>query len=158
MPPDPPIQAKGLSSGTGHVLLRGRDSQIGDFGLVVLGEDGVEPGADQAAERDLLFVGDRPQLVPNLRIDVDGDHHAGRTVLVPAGFTGGNARSSRSPMLRICSTMDASTIDLCLAAFPGASFRRTKGGIKLHVGMDQAGHLPTFISVTHGKTGGVRRR
>ena len=40
--------------------------------------------------------------------------------------------------------VDASTIDLCLAAFPWASFRRTKGAIKLHVGLDQAGHLPTF--------------
>ena len=49
--------------------------------------------------------------------------------------------------------VDASTIDLCLAAFPWASFRRTKGAIKLHVGVDQAGHLPTFISVTDGKTG-----
>ena len=37
--------------------------------------------------------------------------------------------------------VDASTIDLCLAAFPWASFRRTKGAIKLHVGVDQAGHL-----------------
>ena len=36
-----------------------------------------------------------------------------------------------------------------------ASFRRTKGAIKLHVGVDQAGHLPTFISVTDGKTGDV---
>ena len=51
--------------------------------------------------------------------------------------------------------MDASTIGLCLAAFPWASFRRTKGAIKLHVGVDQAGHLPTFISVTDGKTGDV---
>ena len=47
--------------------------------------------------------------------------------------------------------VDASTIDLCLAAFPWASFRRTKGAIKLHVGVDQAGHLPTFISVTDGQ-------
>ena len=39
--------------------------------------------------------------------------------------------------------------------FPWASFRRTKGAIKLHVGLDQAGHLPTFISVTDGKTGDV---
>ena len=30
-----------------------------------------------------------------------------------------------------------------------------KGAIKLHVGVDQAGHLPTFISVTDGKTGDV---
>ena len=30
--------------------------------------------------------------------------------------------------------VDASTIDLCLAVFPWASFRRTKAAIKLHVG------------------------
>ena len=29
--------------------------------------------------------------------------------------------------------IDATTIDVCLAAFPWASFRRTKGAIKLHV-------------------------
>ena len=51
--------------------------------------------------------------------------------------------------------IDASTIDLCLAAFPWASFRRTKGAIKLHVGLDQAGHLPSFLSVTDGKAGDV---
>ena len=41
--------------------------------------------------------------------------------------------------------VDASTIDLCLAVFPWASFRRTKAAIKLHVGLDQAGHLPSFV-------------
>ena len=51
--------------------------------------------------------------------------------------------------------VDASTIDLCLAAFPWASFRRTKGAIKLHVDLDQAGHLPSFLSVTDGKAGDV---
>ena len=51
--------------------------------------------------------------------------------------------------------VDASTIDLCLSVFPWASFRRTKGAIKLHVGLDQAGHLPSFLSVTDGKTADV---
>ncbi len=31
---------------------------------------------------------------------------------------------------------DASTIDLCLSAFPWADFRSTKGAIKLHVGLN----------------------
>ena len=52
--------------------------------------------------------------------------------------------------------VDATTIDLCLAVFPWASFRRTKAAIKLHVGLDQAGHLPSFVSVTEGKTGDVK--
>ena len=51
--------------------------------------------------------------------------------------------------------IDATTIDVCLAAFPWASFRRTKGAIKLHVGLDQAGHLPSFLSITDGKAGDV---
>ena len=51
--------------------------------------------------------------------------------------------------------IDATTIDVCLAAFPWASFRRTKGAIKLHVGLDQAGHLPSFLSVTDGKAADV---
>ena len=69
---------------------------------MVLGEDGVEPGADQAAEWDLLLVGDRPQLVPNLRIDVDGDHHAGRTVLVGLDRPPGTPpRGARQDLLKI---------------------------------------------------------
>ena len=51
--------------------------------------------------------------------------------------------------------LDATTIDLCLSVFPWASFRRTKAAIKLHVGLDQAGHLPSFLEVTDGKTGDV---
>ena len=51
--------------------------------------------------------------------------------------------------------VDASTIDLCLSVFPWASFRRTKAAIKLHVGLDQGGHLPSFVQVTEGKTGDV---
>ena len=51
--------------------------------------------------------------------------------------------------------VDSSTIDLCLAAFPWASFRRTKAAVKLHVGLDQAGQLPSFVSITEGKTGDV---
>ncbi len=52
-------------------------------------------------------------------------------------------------------SVDASTIDLCLSVFPWASFRRTKAAIKLHVGLDHAGHLPSFVRVTDGKTADV---
>ena len=51
--------------------------------------------------------------------------------------------------------LDVTTIDLCLSVFPWASFRRTKGAIKLHVGLDQSGHLPSFVRVTDGKTADV---
>ena len=45
-------------------------------------------------------------------------------------------------------SMDATTIDLCLSLFPWASFRKAKGGIKLHVAMNHKGNLPEFVTVT----------
>ncbi len=48
-------------------------------------------------------------------------------------------------------SFDSSTIDLCLSVFPWAMFRRAKGAIKLHVGIDHDGFLPTFMTVTQGK-------
>lgn len=46
--------------------------------------------------------------------------------------------------------VDASTIDLCLAIFPWATFRRTKAAIKLHTQIDLTGSIPVFISITDG--------
>lgn len=48
--------------------------------------------------------------------------------------------------------LDASTIDLCLSMFSWANFRRTKGAIKLHVGLNHEGNLPEFVTITDGKT------
>ena len=45
-------------------------------------------------------------------------------------------------------SLDASTIDLCLAVFPWATFRRNKGAVKLHVGLDHHGYLPDFVTIT----------
>ncbi|MBB4636955.1 hypothetical protein FHS01_002976 [Longimicrobium terrae] len=47
--------------------------------------------------------------------------------------------------------LDATTIDLCLALFPWAHFRRRKGAIKLHTLLDLQGSIPTFIRITAGK-------
>lgn len=47
--------------------------------------------------------------------------------------------------------LDTTTIDLCLSVFPWAKFRKTKGAIKLHMGVDAGGYLPSFMSMTHGK-------
>ena len=52
-------------------------------------------------------------------------------------------------------SLDASTIDLCLSVFPWASFRSTKGAIKLHVGLNHAGYLPEFVTITEGKTSDI---
>lgn len=48
-------------------------------------------------------------------------------------------------------SIDATTIDLCLSAFPWAKFRKTKGAIKLHCQYDHSGALPSFMVITNGK-------
>jgi hypothetical protein len=48
-------------------------------------------------------------------------------------------------------SLDATVIDLCLAIFPWADFRTTKGAVKLHLLLDHDGYLPVFACVTEGK-------
>jgi hypothetical protein len=47
--------------------------------------------------------------------------------------------------------LDSTIIDLCLALFPWAKFRKNKGAVKLHTLMDLKGSIPTVIFITHGK-------
>jgi len=47
--------------------------------------------------------------------------------------------------------LDSTTIDLCLALFPWAKFRKHKGAIKMHTLLDLHGNIPTFIGITDGK-------
>lgn len=47
--------------------------------------------------------------------------------------------------------LDATTIDLCLALFPWARFRKHKGAVKLHTLLDLRGNIPSFIEITSGK-------
>ena len=49
-------------------------------------------------------------------------------------------------------SLDATTIRLCLSLFPWASFRQTKGGIRIHTLLDHDGHIPAFATVTDAKT------
>jgi hypothetical protein len=44
--------------------------------------------------------------------------------------------------------LDSTTIDLCLSLFPWATFRKTKGAIKLHTLLDLRTSIPTFIALT----------
>jgi len=46
--------------------------------------------------------------------------------------------------------LDSTTIDLCLSLFPWASFRATKGAVKLHALLDLRGSIPVFLSLTTG--------
>src|SRR5450759_460726 len=45
---------------------------------------------------------------------------------------------------------DSTTIDLCLALFPWAKFRRRKAAVKMHTLLDLHGNIPTFLRVTSG--------
>jgi len=47
--------------------------------------------------------------------------------------------------------LDATVVDLCLSVFPWAKFRKRKGAIKLHIGLDGNGYLPEFVDLTDGK-------
>jgi len=47
--------------------------------------------------------------------------------------------------------LDSTTIDLCLALFPWARFRRRKAAVKMHTLLDLRGNIPTFIRVTDGQ-------
>lgn len=48
-------------------------------------------------------------------------------------------------------SFDSSTISLCLSLFPWADFRKTKGGIKLHLLLDHDGYLPVFAVLGSAK-------
>jgi len=52
-------------------------------------------------------------------------------------------------------SFDASTIDLCLSAFPWAKFRVTKGAIKLHCLYSHSGDIPEFAVITEGKVSDI---
>ena len=47
-------------------------------------------------------------------------------------------------------SLDATVIDLCAEMFPWATFRRTKGAVKLHFTLDHDGCLPTWMLITEG--------
>lgn len=48
-------------------------------------------------------------------------------------------------------SLDSSTIDLCLSLYDWAKFRRTKGAVKLHLLLDHDGYLPSYAVITDGK-------
>src|ERR1017187_4495663 len=47
--------------------------------------------------------------------------------------------------------LDSTTIDLCLALFPWAKFRKHKAAVKMHTLLDLHGNIPTFIRISDGK-------
>jgi hypothetical protein len=53
-------------------------------------------------------------------------------------------------------SVDASVIDLCARVFDWAQFRRTKGGVKLHLVLDHDGYLPSFAVIEPAKVPEVK--
>jgi len=47
-------------------------------------------------------------------------------------------------------SLDATTIDLCLSLFPWATFRTTKGAVKMHLLLNHSGYMPAFATITEG--------
>jgi hypothetical protein len=48
-------------------------------------------------------------------------------------------------------SLDSSLIELSLKLFPWSDHNRTKGAVKLHVGLDHCGHFPAFATITDGR-------
>jgi hypothetical protein len=53
-------------------------------------------------------------------------------------------------------SLDSTTVSLCLSLFPWARFRRTKGGVKLHVLLDHDDYMPCWLLITEAKQHDVR--
>ena len=53
-------------------------------------------------------------------------------------------------------SLDSTVIDLCLSLYDWATYRRTKGAVKLHLVLDHDGYLPCFGIVTDGKVADVK--
>jgi putative transposase len=52
-------------------------------------------------------------------------------------------------------SVDSSLIDLSLSIFPWAHYALGKAAVKLHVGLDHAGHLPAFASITESRVSDI---
>jgi len=53
-------------------------------------------------------------------------------------------------------SLDSTTISLCLSLFPWAKMKRVKGGIKAHVLLDHDDYMPQFIHFTKGSASDVK--
>jgi hypothetical protein len=48
--------------------------------------------------------------------------------------------------------LDSTTIDLCLSLCPWSTFRRGRGGVKVHALLDLRGNIPSFVCITSALT------
>ena len=49
-------------------------------------------------------------------------------------------------------SLDATLIELCVSLFDWATYRQTKGAVKLHLLLDHDGYFPVFAQITDGRT------
>lgn len=49
--------------------------------------------------------------------------------------------------------LDATVISLCLSVFDWATFRKSKGAVKMYSLLDYDGKLPTYVNITSGSVG-----
>jgi IS4 transposase len=53
-------------------------------------------------------------------------------------------------------SLDATLIELCVSLFDWATYRQTKGAVKLHLLLDHDGYFPVFAHITDGRTHEVK--
>ena len=53
-------------------------------------------------------------------------------------------------------SLDSTVIDLCACIFDWAKFKTTKGGVKIHMLLDNQGLLPSYALITDAKTSDIR--
>jgi hypothetical protein len=61
------------------------------------------------------------------------------------------ARKSKFRFKNKLFSLDSTTISLCLALFPWASFRRSKGGVKVHVLLDHDDYMPSYVLLSEAR-------
>ena len=65
--------------------------------------------------------------------------------------TGLGARKNKFRFKNKLLSLDSTTISLCLALFPWASFRRAKGGVKVHLLLDHDDYMPAYVLITEAR-------
>jgi len=53
-------------------------------------------------------------------------------------------------------SLDATLIELCVSLFDWATYRQTKGAVKLHLLLEHDGYFPAFAHITDGRTHEVK--
>lgn len=74
-------------------------------------------------------------------------------------FRSGDGLGARKAKFRFKNkllSLDSTTITLCLSLFPWADYRRTKGGVKLHVLLDHDDYMPCYLNLTDARQHDVK--